>query len=223
MFPLRLAWLALLKYASLSVIFGALLRSYLWGIMMSGQTQGHDDEWQRWRDFLCLMARVQLAPWLQRELDVSGVVQQTLLEAYQGIERFRGLIEEEKARWMRRALTNNLADEMRRLGAAKRGAGRESSLEELLGESSSRLNAWLAADQSSPSERAIRQEQLLQLAGTLARLPEEQRTAVELRYFHGCTLSEVADHLGKSKGAAAMLLLRAVRSLREQLADPQPG
>src|SRR5579871_3577315 len=123
---------------------------------MGGQTEWDDDEWKRWRDFLWLIARVQLEPWLQRKIDVSGVVQQTLLEAYRGIERLRELTEDEKAGWMRRALTNNLLDEVRKLGAVKRGTAQERSLEVLLNESSSNLNAWLTADQSSPSECAMR-------------------------------------------------------------------
>jgi RNA polymerase sigma-70 factor (ECF subfamily) len=177
-----------------------------------------DDIWQRWRDFLSLIARAQLEPWLQRKIDVSGVVQQTLLEAYQGMERLRELSEEEKAGWMRRVLINNLADEVRKLRAAKRGAARERSLETLLDEFSSGLNAGFAADQSSPSERAIRHEELLQLAEALGGLPEEQRSAVELRYLRGHSLTEIAQQLGRSKGAAAMLLLRAVRHLRDRLA-----
>jgi RNA polymerase sigma-70 factor (ECF subfamily) len=182
-----------------------------------------DPDWQRWRDFLCLVARLQVEPWLQHKIDVSGVVQQTLLEAYQGLVRLRELSDEQKAGWMRRALANNLADEVRKLGAAKRGAGREQSLEALLDRTSSCLDAWLRADQSSPSERAERQEQLLRLAEALARLPPEQRAAVELRYLRGVCLAEIARQLGRSKGAVAMLLLRATQNLRGQVVESKPG
>jgi hypothetical protein len=41
-------------------------------------------DWERFRGFLSLLARVQSAGRWQGKIDLSGVVQQTLLEAYQG-------------------------------------------------------------------------------------------------------------------------------------------
>ena len=43
----------------------------------------HDEEVRRWRDYLSALARVQLDPRLRGKIDLSGVVQQTVLEAYQ--------------------------------------------------------------------------------------------------------------------------------------------
>ena len=78
---------------------------------------------------------------------------------------------------------------------------------------------WLVADQSSPPEQAARQEQLLQLAEALARLPEDQRRAVEMRHLRGGTVAEVAGEMGRSKEAVAKLLLRGVARLRQLLTD----
>ena len=39
-----------------------------------------DDELRRWRDYLSALARVQVDPRLRARIDLSGVIQQTLLE-----------------------------------------------------------------------------------------------------------------------------------------------
>src|SRR5947209_2883220 len=139
---------------------------------------------ERYREYLCLLARLQLQPHLRGKLDPSDLVQQTLLKACQNQHRFRGQSDAELAGWLRRILANVMTDALRKFHGG-RGASRERSLENLLEQSSAHLEAWLAAEQSSPSERAIRQEQVLQLSAALAQLPEDQRLALELQQVHG--------------------------------------
>jgi RNA polymerase sigma-70 factor (ECF subfamily) len=154
-------------------------------------------------------------------VDLSGVVQQTLLEAHQAMDRFGQMPPEQQAGWLRKALANNLADEVRKLGAARRDVGREQSLERGIEESSARLEVWLATDHSSPSEQATRNEQLLLLAQALADLPEDQRRAVEMHHLRGRPVAEVARKLGRSEGAAGALLARGIKKLRERLRETE--
>jgi RNA polymerase sigma-70 factor (ECF subfamily) len=172
------------------------------------------DTFEAYRDYLTLLARLQISPRLQAKIDVSGVVQITLLEAHRGMSQLHGRSETQRAAWLRRILVNNLADEIRKLATGKRDIGRERSLEAALDESSSRLEAFLAAEQSSPSERADREEQLLRLAHALSRLPENQRRAVELHYLKGQSLGAIAAELGSTKPAVAGLLHRGLHCLR---------
>jgi RNA polymerase sigma-70 factor, ECF subfamily len=174
---------------------------------------------ERYRHYLALLARIQVDPRLAGKVDLSGVVQQTLLEAHQALARFRDWGPAQRAAWLRRVLANNLADEVRRLGAARRDVGRERSLEATLDESSARLEQWLRADQSTPSERAEQQEQSLRLAEGLARLPEAQREALVLQHWHGWTLARIAAHLGRSPAAVAGLIKRGLQQLRTHLQD----
>jgi RNA polymerase sigma-70 factor, ECF subfamily len=188
---------------------------------MTGDPAGRPSELERFRAYLALLARMQLDPSLQGKVDLSGVVQQTLLEAHQAMDQLRQWDEPRQLAWLRRALCNNLTDEVRKLGAAARDVSREVSLEAGLEQSAVRLEAWLASEESSPPERAMRNEQLLRLAEALERLPEDQRAAVELHHLKGRPLVEVAEVLGRSKGAVATLLFRGMTRLRKDLGAGQ--
>jgi RNA polymerase sigma-70 factor (ECF subfamily) len=176
---------------------------------------------ERFRDYLCLLARVQLGPRVQAKVDPSDVVQQALLEAHQKREQFRGTTEAELAGWLRQVLARSLADALRALRRQKRDVGRERSLEEALHASSVRLERWLADDQPSPGEQAERQERAVRLAGALAGLPEAQREALVLQYWHGWTLARIGEHLGRTPAAVAGLLHRGLKALRHRLHETE--
>lgn len=181
---------------------------------MIPSTPGNDLE--RYREYLGLLVRMQLGARLRGKVDLSGVVQQTLLEAHHALRlpKSSRLRESNQAAWLRQILANNLRDEIRKVTARTRDAARERSLEAALTQSSSRLEAWLVADQSSPSQQAMRQERLLALADALAGLPPDQRLAIELHHLQGLPLAEAANALNRDKGAVAALLYRGLKKLR---------
>src|SRR5262245_30287466 len=154
-----------------------------------------------YRDYLRLLARLQLSPRLRAKLDASDVVQQTLLQAHDNRGQFRGATEAEWLAWLRSILANTLAGAARRFGAEARDLGRERPLEAELEQSSSRLEALLAADQTSPSEQAVRGEEVLSLTRALASLPPDEQAVVELRHLKGVAVGEIARLLGRSRPA----------------------
>jgi RNA polymerase sigma-70 factor (ECF subfamily) len=174
---------------------------------------------ESFRPYLALLARLQVDPKLRGKVDLSGVVQQTLLEAYQDRDKIAGWDEVQQTAWLRRLLGNNLKDELRKWTTAARAIGRERSLQAALDESSARLDAWLVADQPTPSQHAERQEQAVRLAAALARLPEAQREALVLQHWHGWSLAQIAEHLHRTPAAVAGLLHRGLKQLRNDLQE----
>src|SRR3954452_19717350 len=121
------------------------------------------DALERYRGYLQLLARLQLDPRLRGKIDLSGVVQQTLLEAHLAAWQ----ADVPPLAWLRRILANNLGDEIRKLTTARRAVSREQSREAALEASSARLDEWLAAQQPSPSAQLQREEEALRLAKAL--------------------------------------------------------
>ncbi|MFM7132038.1 MAG: RNA polymerase sigma factor [bacterium] len=157
-------------------------------------------------------ATVLMPVWLRARLDPADLVQQTLAETLKNPELYRTRTDTELLNYLRRVLTNNLIDAVR-----KHGRGRNDISPDVLADSSRRMCDWLAAPDTSPSERFSRNERYDNLAAGLARLPDSQRVVVEMRYFQNARLAEIAALLGKTEGAVAALLHRAISSLREDL------
>jgi RNA polymerase sigma-70 factor (ECF subfamily) len=178
---------------------------------------------ERYREYLRSLARLRLDARLRSKLDPSDVVHETLLKAHTRRDQFRGHPEVELAAWLRRILANTLVDALRKFGGE---VLKQRSLEADLEQSSQRLKKWLADEQTSPSERAMREEQLLRMADALAKLPEDERIAVELHYLQEppVPLAEIARQLGRpSAKAVGGLLGRGLAKLRKLLAPPTEG
>jgi RNA polymerase sigma-70 factor, ECF subfamily len=164
-------------------------------------------ELNRYRQYLLLLARVEIDPRLCEKLDPSDVVQQTLLDAHQKRDQFRGTSEAEKAAWLRQILANNLVDALRAVGRKE--------------QSSQRIGMWLTADESTPSQKLDQHEQAIRLADALAQLPHAQREALVLQNWDNWSLEEIAEHMDKTTAAVAGLLKRGLKRLRELLTDAE--
>ena len=117
--------------------------------------------------------------------------------------------------YLRRALTNNLIDAARKFAPAKGELSPDAAAQ-----SSLRLADWIAADHTSPSERADRGGAFNRLAEGLAKLPDcATRRRRGLRYLQGMKVTEIARILGKSEGAVSQLLHRGVSALRVELSE----
>ena len=139
------------------------------------------------------------------------------MAAYGAIAQFSGHGEKQLAAWLRAILASRLADAVRQWHRGKRDVAQERSLQAGVEDSSDRVEAWVASTASSPSEKLARKERTLELARALAQLPDEQRTALELHYFKGARLAEIAEEMGRTSASVAGLIRRGLARLREQL------
>lgn len=168
--------------------------------------------------WLRLLARREIDSRFHGKFSVSDAVQQTMVEAWKGWENCRGETEAQRRAWLRQILAYQLARLARQYaGTQKRDIAREANLEQSLAQSAARLEDVLPADVSSPSNRAIRDEQQLQLAAALERLPDDYRVVIILRHIEDLPYSEIARRMKRSEGAVRMLWVRALAQLRNEV------
>jgi RNA polymerase sigma-70 factor (ECF subfamily) len=186
---------------------------------MAATGSDRPDPLEQFRDYLHLLARMQIDPRLRRDCDPSDIVQVVMLKANQGLDGFRGSMPEEQAAWLRRILAHTLADALRDRLRVRRDVRREVDLERSVHASSQRLAACAAARDPSPSAAAVGKENAVRLAHALAQLPEPQREAVTLKHLEGRPLIAVANLMDRSPASVASLVRRGLAKLRDLLAE----
>lgn len=173
---------------------------------------------EKYRPLLRLLAQRQLDTALNARIDASDVVQQTFLEAHRDLATFQGTAEAQFVAWLKQILVHNVASATQtHVVARKRSARREQSMDDsgMFGA----VKQSLPADQPSPSSRVMRGEAAVRLAQAMDALPPDQCEAMRLRYLEGMSLAEIAKRLKRSEMAAAGLLKRGLRNMRQRLSS----
>jgi RNA polymerase sigma-70 factor (ECF subfamily) len=173
-----------------------------------------------YRNYLTLLARLQISRRLQSKVDAPDLVQETFLKAHRHFGQFRGSTEAELAGWLRQILVLNIANLVRRYYRTQgRDVRLECELADELEESSQAQDLGLVAKQSSPSQRAARREEAVLLADALAKLPADYGELIVLRHLQGLPFAEVARRMGRSVDSVEKLWIRALARLRQLLGD----
>ena len=171
------------------------------------------------RSYLIAVAESHVGPAVQSKFGASDVVQQSLLEASQQIEAFRGQTEGELRSWVKRIVLHNLTDAARQFtDTQSRDSSRESSVnsdDKSLGIacSNSKTASWLLS----------RRELDDQLMDAVSKLPNRQRIVVEGRHRDGLSYEEIAQQLCITANAARNLWTRAMHNLRDILKTNDDG
>jgi RNA polymerase sigma-70 factor (ECF subfamily) len=187
---------------------------------MSRKTQRFQPE--LYRNYVDVLARVGLRNLgqLQPKLDASDLVQEAMLQAHVALPQFQGATDNEFVAWLREILENKLVDAIRHYGRKKRDVKLEQALCRKLEQASSSfevLECKLAANGTTPSQYVLQNQTALILAESLALLPKDQRTALELHHLEDHSLEETAGVMNRTPASVAGLLRRGLETLRENL------
>ena len=141
-----------------------------------------------------------------REEDARDVCQEAFLRAYRAIRGFKG--QAKFSSWLYRITLNLCRDWMRRQRRAPFVHPREDvDLVELAGEEVS----------ETIEDRVARKDLGRVVARVMARLPEEQRTAIVLKEYHGLTFQEIADLIGCPLSTVKTRVYQGLAVLRREL------
>ncbi len=189
----------------------------------AGDAAARNELLERHREALRRMIAMRLDPMLARRLDASDIVQDVLVEANRRLADYL-----EKARmpfhlWLRHLARDRVIDahRMHRV-AARRSVDREQALDRAAGDDRSALDlASLLADRElTPAAAATHHELEIRFQGAIELLDDTDREVILMRHFEQLSNGEVAQALELSEPAAGMRYLRAMRRLRDLLAEP---
>jgi RNA polymerase sigma-70 factor (ECF subfamily) len=168
------------------------------------------------RPYLLSIAARELEKDLNGKASASDVVQDTFLEAHSAFPQFVGQSERELLGWLRQILVHNLVDLRREYrNTGKRDIARECPIEG--GTPGADLRDLVPADTTSPSGKAIHQEEELLLQEALGRLPDDYRQVLTMRHKQYLSFGEIGDRMARSADAARMLWYRAFEALAAEL------
>jgi RNA polymerase sigma-70 factor (ECF subfamily) len=190
-------------------------RDDLLAAALAGDEAARGSLFEQYRDYLDLLARLEIGRQLQVKVDTGDLVQETFLDAHRNFGLFRGRTEVEFAGWLRTILAGKLSNVVRHyVGTQGRDIRREQSLQVNLNQSSVLLQQPLFATESSPSQQVMKREQGVLLANALKKLSPDYREIIILRNMEELPFDQCAQRMNRSVDAVQKLWIRALAQLR---------
>jgi RNA polymerase sigma-70 factor (ECF subfamily) len=177
-----------------------------------GDRAAFDLLFEKYRRRLAILIYYKLSSQLRRTADVDDILQETLLRAFRGIDTFHYRTPGSFLSWLSRIAEHVLVDTARFEARERRNAG-----EIVPFRSESNPAGPEPADIHTPSRVLAEKEGYSSLLARLDSLPEQYREVILLAKVEGLETAEIAERLGKSREATALLLHRAVGRFRSIL------
>jgi RNA polymerase sigma-70 factor (ECF subfamily) len=198
----------------------------LLGRALGGDCGALAELFQQHRGRLEQMVRLRLDRRLQGRLDPADVLQEAYLDVARRFKEFAAERPMPFFLWLRFLTGQRLVDLHRRhLGAKMRDAGLEVSLYRggFPRASSASLAELLLGRLTSASRAAIRAETQLRVQEALNAMDETDREVLVLRHFEMLSNEEAAQVLGLKPSAASNRHIRALKRLKEIMAQVHGG
>jgi RNA polymerase sigma-70 factor (ECF subfamily) len=165
---------------------------------------------EKYRRRLAVLVYYKLSEELRGSIEVDDVMQETFFAAARDAGNFTYRVPGSFLSWLARIAEHVIIDEARAHSRKKRHA------EELVRfRSESNPGGAEPVDSQTPSRILAQEEGVRELLGRLNALPEDYRQVILLAKVEGLTTQEVAERLGKTREATAVLLHRAVKKIKK--------
>ena len=190
--------------------------------LRGGDAQALAELFSRERERLWRIVQFRLAEPLRGRLEPDDVLQEAFLAANQRLKHYADSPATSPFIWVRMILNQTLVDLHRQhLGAQRRDAAREVSLDATPypQATSASVAIQLVGAFTSPSGAAARADVLSMVQSAIEQMDSIDREVLALRHFEELTNSEVAETLGIEQKAASIRYIRALRRLKEIVAQ----
>ena len=191
--------------------------------LRSGDAQTLAELFSRERERLWRVIHFRMAEPLRGRLEPDDVLQEAYLAASQRLKHYAESPASTPFIWLRMIVNQTLTDLHRQhLGAQKRDAGREVSIDgapAYTQATSASVAIQLAGVFTSPSGAAARADTMGLIQTAIEQMDPIDQEVLALRHFEELSNSEVAETLGIEQKAASIRYIRALRRLKEILAE----
>ena len=190
--------------------------------LRGGDTDALAGLFARERERLWRVIHFRLAEPLRGRLEPDDVLQEAFLAASQRLSHYAESPATSPFIWLRMIVNQTLIDLHRQhLGAQKRDANREVSLDGVpyAQATSASVAIQLIGAFTSPSGAAARADLLSLVQLAIEQMDPIDREVLALRHFEELTNSEVAETLGIEQKAASIRYVRALKRLKDILAQ----
>jgi RNA polymerase sigma-70 factor (subfamily 1) len=174
----------------------------------AGDRQALSRTFEKYQKRLSVLVYFKLGSEARAFSEVEDVVQDVFLRAFRDLERFQYQSPGSFLRWLSSIVDHVIIDRLRYQNRERRAG------ENVAFRSPSNPGGPEPRDTQTPSRLFAQQEAVERLLDRLRALPEDYRQAILMARVEGLSTAEMAERLGKSREAVALLVYRAVKRFR---------
>jgi RNA polymerase sigma-70 factor, ECF subfamily len=177
--------------------------------MRAGDQEAFTALFRKYSPRLAVLVHYRLGTAMRGKIEVDDVLQETFLTAFRQLPGFSYRKPGSFMNWLSRIAEHAIVDAARYQTRQKR-----SPAEILMLRTAGDSAGVDPLDSTTPSCIFASRERLARTLARLDALPEEYRTVIVMAKLECLSTGEIADRLGLTREAVAVLLHRAVKSLR---------